>query len=82
MLTNADGAKNRKLVMRATPSFLGDIEEVQEEWVDVRPYDGRQQLDEIIPFKKHLAIFGYYFLTFLLSIIYLIGGRGVSASCG
>lgn len=50
-VTNIDHAKNNKL-MRSPSTNYSSI------WRDVRPYRAHEQIDDIIPFKNHIAVLG------------------------
>eukprot|EP01034_Spumella_vulgaris_P023296 gene23297-29509_t len=55
-ITNADGAKNNKLVRTPVSSVLESSETAV--WEDVRPYNAAEQIDDIHVFRGHIAIFG------------------------
>ena len=52
IVTNRDGAKNNKLVT----CHLSQCD--ASHWKDLLPYNPNIQIDEILPFKNHFAIFG------------------------
>lgn len=56
IVTNKDGAKCSKLVCVDVSAVL--TVGGQASWTDVKPYDPKIQIDGIVPFKKHIAIFG------------------------
>ena len=53
--TNKDGCKNNKLVCTDVDSVLRNTKIL---WVDVKPYDKNVQIEGVLPFQKHLVIFG------------------------
>ena len=55
IVTNKDGAKCSKLISVDVSAVLSGG---QSQWVDVNPYNPKVQIDGILPFKKHLAVFG------------------------
>jgi oligopeptidase B len=54
-ITNADGAKNNKLVRTPVSTVLTEQQGV---WEDVRAYNPAEQIDDIHVFSGHIAIFG------------------------
>jgi len=55
IVTNKDGAVSQKLVaMHVTENHNGS----SSFWHDVRPYDAAIQIDNVLPFKDFIAIFG------------------------
>ena len=63
-ITNKDGARNNKLVVAPVAAYFPESEGRSSslgeyiQWVDVRTYDASEQIEEVLPFKDHVAIFG------------------------
>lgn len=52
-VTNIDHAKNNKLMRSPSANYSSTTA-----WKDVRPYQAHEQIDDIIPFKNHIAVLG------------------------
>jgi oligopeptidase B len=62
-VTNMDKAKSNKLATCPVSSYYNEdsmtpLAEHTVTWRDVKPYNPSQQIDEIVPFKSFLAVFG------------------------
>jgi hypothetical protein len=72
IITNKDGAKNQKLMQvslaglnKSATAAAGQAGQVgqssgisADQWKDVKPYNPAVQIDSVLPFKDHFAIFG------------------------
>ena len=61
IVTNKDNSKNHKLCVAklhgtSHASLTHDVQKSQ--WKDVKPYDEAVQISDVLPFKKHIAVFG------------------------
>lgn len=58
VITNKDKAKNNKLMKISIEKYFSGSVSSSTHWEVVREYDADVQIDEILPFKDYMAIFG------------------------
>lgn len=58
LVTNKDDSLNNKLVTIQVSNLYQEEYKGYESWVDVKPYDPKIKINEVMPFQEHIVITG------------------------